>query len=53
MLLRIRTIDGTTLASNELAIIPIGAEVACSIKADSSNYVFTVNGKADKPAEAS
>lgn len=35
------------MTSKELAIVPIGAQTICSIQADSSNYVFTVNGKAE------
>jgi hypothetical protein len=35
------------MSSKELTVVPIGAPIACSIKADSSNYVFTVNGKVE------
>ena len=35
------------MTSKELATIPIGAETFCSIKADSSNYIFTVNDKTE------
>jgi hypothetical protein len=33
------------MTSKELAAIPIGAEVTCSIKVEGNQYVFTVNGK--------
>lgn len=35
------------MTSKELTVIPIGTEVTCSIKVDSSNYIFTVNGKSN------
>jgi hypothetical protein len=34
--------------SEEISTVPIGAEIACSIKATSTEYIFTVNGLTEK-----
>jgi hypothetical protein len=34
--------------SEEISTIPIGADIACSIKATSNEYIFTVNGTTEK-----